>query len=368
MEKLFGRSYESIGNGKSDLILKTRGQVKVKWGEKYIDLIKDGKVAADSLTIKRVSEVPNKKGIYITEDGSIYVSDGTNSYNIFGEVGTTYVSFAGKQEVTAEQRLQALQNIGLIFTNEEEFSQSGIQNGIVYISDSQEFYKVVDGSLESISGGFSSTITEPLTIDVSGQALIINDNGTIDIGDFSISRNGINSSNAFSLSIKNSNIIRIESSNVTVNKPINADTLISKNIQSTTLIQDDLSGQFRMYINSDGDSSLEIDKIILSKGIEPKQLTFMEFTSLVESEDLLPGTSYIITDFQNEWELREEPILEDVQSTDENGNPIYVVIETGEQISDPDVVDSYDSDELQPVIEEYKTVPPLTLPAASAHK
>ena len=368
MEKLFGRSYESIGNGTSDLILKTRGQVKVKWGEKYIDLIKDGKVAVDSIAIKKVSEVPTKKGIYITEDGNIYISDGTNSYNIFGETGITYVSFVGKQEVSAEQRIQALQNIGLIFTNEEEFSQSGIQNGIVYITDSQEFYKVVDGSLESISGDFSSTITEPLTIDVSGSALIINDNGTIDIGDFSISKNGINSSNAFSLSIKNSNIIKIESSNVTVNKPINTDTLISKNIQSTTLIQDDLSGQFRMYINSDGDSSLEIDKIILSKGIEPKQLTFMEFTSLVESEDLLPGTSYTITDFQNEWELREEPILEDSQSSDENGNPIYVVIETGEQISDPDVVDSYDSDELQPVIEEYKTVHPLIVTAVATNQ
>ena len=55
MEKLFGRSYESVGNSSSDLILKCRGQVKVKWGNKYIDLVKDGKVASNGLTIKRVS-------------------------------------------------------------------------------------------------------------------------------------------------------------------------------------------------------------------------------------------------------------------------------------------------------------------------
>ena len=45
--KLFGRTYNNIGNSNSDLILKTRGQVKVQWGSKFIDLIKDGKINTD---------------------------------------------------------------------------------------------------------------------------------------------------------------------------------------------------------------------------------------------------------------------------------------------------------------------------------
>jgi hypothetical protein len=43
-EKLFGRVFDSVGSSSSDLLLKTKGQVKVQWGNKYIDLIKDGNV------------------------------------------------------------------------------------------------------------------------------------------------------------------------------------------------------------------------------------------------------------------------------------------------------------------------------------
>ena len=39
---MFGRSYESVGNESADFCIKTKGKVKIKWGSKYIDLIKDG--------------------------------------------------------------------------------------------------------------------------------------------------------------------------------------------------------------------------------------------------------------------------------------------------------------------------------------
>ena len=42
--KLFGRDFDSIGSSSSDLLLKTKGQVKVQWGNKFIDLLKDGKI------------------------------------------------------------------------------------------------------------------------------------------------------------------------------------------------------------------------------------------------------------------------------------------------------------------------------------
>ena len=44
MGNLFGRSFSDVGSTSSDFLIKTRGQVKVQIGGKFIDLIKDGKI------------------------------------------------------------------------------------------------------------------------------------------------------------------------------------------------------------------------------------------------------------------------------------------------------------------------------------
>lgn len=38
MEKLFGKAYETLGNTSSDLLLKTRSEIKIQIGNQYIDL------------------------------------------------------------------------------------------------------------------------------------------------------------------------------------------------------------------------------------------------------------------------------------------------------------------------------------------
>ena len=53
-ESLFGRIFDSIGSSSSDLLLKTKGQVKVKYGNKYIDLIKDGNINYPKETIQKL--------------------------------------------------------------------------------------------------------------------------------------------------------------------------------------------------------------------------------------------------------------------------------------------------------------------------
>ena len=55
-ENLFGRVYESIGSSSSDLLLVTKGQLKVKWGNKYIDLIKDGEVNYPKTSVQKLIE------------------------------------------------------------------------------------------------------------------------------------------------------------------------------------------------------------------------------------------------------------------------------------------------------------------------
>ena len=52
MEKFFGRTYETVGNVSGDLLLKTRGGVKIQIGSSFIDLIKNGKINVDIDIIK----------------------------------------------------------------------------------------------------------------------------------------------------------------------------------------------------------------------------------------------------------------------------------------------------------------------------
>ena len=120
MTRLFGRSYNTLGESNADLILKTKGQIKIQWGRKFIDLIKDGKINSgvdDVLyTVGSESDInPSKSGLYyVNEDGSLWVVIGGQTINLKGEIGTTYVSFLGDQDTTGEQKHTDLTNIGFL--------------------------------------------------------------------------------------------------------------------------------------------------------------------------------------------------------------------------------------------------------------
>ena len=40
---MFGKAYDTVGSTNKNLILQTRGDLKIRWGNKFIDLIKNGK-------------------------------------------------------------------------------------------------------------------------------------------------------------------------------------------------------------------------------------------------------------------------------------------------------------------------------------
>lgn len=56
-KSLFGRVFEEIGSSTSDLLLKTKGKVKIQWGNKFIDLInEEGVVSYPKDQIKKLIE------------------------------------------------------------------------------------------------------------------------------------------------------------------------------------------------------------------------------------------------------------------------------------------------------------------------
>jgi hypothetical protein len=51
---MFGKTYNTIGSTDSNFIIKTKGDLKVQWGNKYIDVIKNGKIASEGKNLLKI--------------------------------------------------------------------------------------------------------------------------------------------------------------------------------------------------------------------------------------------------------------------------------------------------------------------------
>lgn len=88
MENWFGRVYETAGSQVQDLLLKTKGEVKIQIGNKFIDLFKDGKLVTENDElfdeVKSTDEIKTN-GIYLC-DGSIYIRINDTIVKLNGEI------------------------------------------------------------------------------------------------------------------------------------------------------------------------------------------------------------------------------------------------------------------------------------------
>lgn len=186
---LFGRSYSQAGNSNSDFLIKTKGQVKVQWGSKFIDIIKDGKINVDTkfiFNVKSFEQIGVKDGFYVVGN-SVYLKIGGEPIPIVGEVGTTYISFLEEQETSSEQKYTALQNIGFIYKDINSITDLSLKNGIIYVESEEKLYIVKNGELSEFSITFPNPFTEQFVIAKSN-----NDKGAL-----LIKGQGINNSLAF---------------------------------------------------------------------------------------------------------------------------------------------------------------------------
>lgn len=151
---MFGKTYNTIGSTDSNFIIKTKGDLKVQWGGKFIDIIKNGKLAsagADILKVASSSDDISSNGVYLVpadEGNEVWVSIDGTKVNIAGEVGTTYVSFLTEQkEVTADQKYTALVNAGLYYETLEDAQEAGVKAGLIFIIGENKLYVAKDGQI-----------------------------------------------------------------------------------------------------------------------------------------------------------------------------------------------------------------------------
>lgn len=361
-DKLFGRTYSTVGNSDSDFIIKTRGQVKVQWGKKFIDIIKDGKLNVDVSFIGSVdsyNDIGSKDGLYyVKEDGSIYLVVNGNKINILGDVDGTYVSFASKQDTADEQKGQASKNLGIRYSSKDEATEYGVTNGIVFLEDANRWYIVEDGVFTLYPSELESPYKKQLIIskeDNSIGALVISGQGNGNALIFnagsdtlSIYKNfdnySIDSSSPIITTVGTTSTAELGLDGLSLSKSLFCDSIESSSASDST--------GFKLYM-LDGKSILSVDQLMVRESSDIVDITYEELVTLIDSTSLSTATRYRITDFQNEWELttEEDVIDEDEQAVDENGDPLW-----------------QDEDETIPVIAVHKNTHPLIVSAITTSK
>lgn len=361
-DKLFGRTYSTVGNSDSDFIIKTRGQVKVQWGKKFIDIIKDGKLNVDVSFIGSVdsyNDIGSKDGLYyVKENGSIYLVVNGNKINILGDVDGTYVSFASKQDTADEQKGQASKNLGIRYSSKDEATEYGVTNGIVFLEDANRWYIVEDGVFTLYPSELESPYKKQLIIskeDNSIGALVISGQGNgnaliFNAGSDTLSiykdfdNYSVDSSSPIITTVGTTSTAELGLDGLSLSKSLFCDSIESSSASDST--------GFKLYM-LDGKSILSVDQLMVRESSDIVDITYEELVTLIDSTSLSTATRYRITDFQNEWELttKEDVIDEDEQAVDENGDPLW-----------------QDEDETIPVIAVHKNTHPLIVSAITTSK
>lgn len=361
-DKLFGRTYSTVGNSDSDFIIKTRGQVKVQWGKKFIDIIKDGKLNVDVSFIGSVdsyNDIGSKDGLYyVKENGSIYLVVNGNKINILGDVDGTYVSFASKQDTADEQKGQASKNLGIRYSSKDEATEYGVTNGIVFLEDANRWYIVEDGVFTLYPSELESPYKKQLIIskeDNSIGALVISGQGNgnaliFNTGSDTLSiykdfdNYSVDSSSPIITTVGTTSTAELGLDGLSLSKSLFCDSIESSSASDST--------GFKLYM-LDGKSILSVDQLMVRESSDIVDITYEELVTLIDSTSLSTATRYRITDFQNEWELttEEDVINEDEQAVDENGDPLW-----------------QDEDETIPVIAVHKNTHPLIVSAITTSK
>lgn len=282
MAQLFGKNYQEAGKSSSPLLLRSNGEIKLQWGNKFIDLIKNGKLNSQSdnilFTVSTKNDI-NKDGIYlVTEDNSIWFSlNGTILQLSNTDSDTTYISYMIEQKTTAEQKYQALTNIGFYYKTLEEAQQANIVSGIIYIEGDNSLYYIKDGNL----------------IKYSTESIKQTSNNTFDeifISDLHIYKNG-----DMYINLNDQTVVRLQNNSVNVLKKL----VPQKGIYSFNY---DLNNGYALY-ESNSKSILEVDSIywrnidkelpltqpVIDEQINYNQVNIIKYYESIESNYQIKG-------------------------------------------------------------------------------
>lgn len=316
---MFGKTYNTIGSTDSNFIIKTKGDLKVQWGGKFIDVIKNGKLAsagADILKVASSSDDISSNGVYLvpTDEGNeVWVSIDGTKVNISNEGGDSYVSFlTDQEEITSDQKYRALTNIGFYYDTLDEAKSQDIKAGIVFVVQENKFYVSINGELQEYKT--SQTISQDTNFDeiTIGQLRIYSQDST----------SYINSKEHLEITINDIPYILLNSDGIVTKK-----NLI---IGSGNYIQSegatDSSG-FRIYM-SGNKSIIEVDSIIERdlKNVLENQTIYSSISNIVTSASFQSeGEVLLELRYENQFQQGQNVYVqssENIEDEEDNSNQI----------------------------------------------
>lgn len=287
---MFGKTYNTIGSTDSNFIIKTKGDLKIQWSNKFIDLIKNGKIVSNSENIFKVVESENDikgDGIYLIGE-QLWISLEGNNFKISQDTssnGSIFVSYDQEQETTDAQKYRALTNIGLYYKTLNDVQ--GIKSGIVYVEETQKLYTIVNG------------VIKPYIIEQEKQEQsIVNEFNELKVGPLYLySSDGfgiIDSSVDMIISSQGIPYIILDDG-IKFQESVQIDD--SKELKSKGATEE---VGYRLYIEN-GLSTLEIDNLVQRR--YPLYITYQKLMDMINNKKLSPKMYYLIEDFQNPWEV-----------------------------------------------------------------
>ena len=246
VEKVLGSEHTIYGNSQRDLILRTRGKVKVQWGNKFVDLFSMGKLLGVDLdifkqvqTFEEIDQSINSI-VYVVEDNSLYLVYDGKIFSLVPSEGE-YVSFRVTQLTNGTEKDTALRNLGLLFDTLDEFEtaveENNIGEGLAYIVETSELYSVVNGQSQNLflnkrNGG---TVYNTIFINTD---IAIDTTGKIKLGNTLISEDTIEVLNTLNIKLNGVDRIQINPSESVFNG-INRfpEKIITNSLESSNFTQ-----------------------------------------------------------------------------------------------------------------------------------
>ena len=322
--RALGRNMNFFGDKDCDLVLQTKGKIKINFGDKFIDLFNGGKFNVGNkdiiTTIEGKPSSKDKDGFYFDKNsGTLYLKVGDDIYEILSNAKSIdgYIVYNDVQNLSKDEKFQAQNNIGISFLTKEDAINSQSE-GLVYIASENSVFILKNGFLLPLNGETSNSsnfFKDQVTIDLGNSeslALLIEGlKNYIRVGtesnhtDIYQDQSGgvIDSNNQLTIKIDGKNQITIKKGEISFDSILKAlKRIITDEIYSSNF--EEGSTGWGLWINkSTGESYLQVDHLLADLELMPTYIRYQEAVEMAVNGNISFGTTYIIIDYQNEWEI-----------------------------------------------------------------